>query len=151
MVRYEIHNHLEPSLMRASNQFLPLLHTLCWLICQVGIYVVIISNCIWRPCFAFHHCSMISWLPYLAIIGLRCMVQHACIPHVCISKILQTLQHLWREHTELTHSILLYRSVLCIPLRSMRRLTPLIAKQSRQHLIYYYFHDLPFILKDKIT
>ena len=33
----------------------------------------------------------------------------------------------------------------------MRRLTPLIAKQSRQHLIYYYFHDLLFILKDKIS
>ena len=136
MVRYKVHNHLKSSLMRTSYQFLPLLHALLWLICQIGIYVVIISHCVWRPSLTFHHCTMICWLSYFAIISLRCMVQNTCVPHVCISKIFQSLQHFRREHTKFPHTILLNRTILRIPLRTMRRLTSLIAKQSWQHLIY---------------
>ena len=47
MVGYKVDNDLHSSLVSTVNKFLKLLHTVVHLLCQVGVYVVIVGNGVW--------------------------------------------------------------------------------------------------------
>ena len=82
MIGHEINNHFQTCVMRTTYQILKLPHAVMYIIRQIGIYIVIIFDCIRRPSVSFDNRRMIFSNAISRIIGLRRMLNHARVPNM---------------------------------------------------------------------
>ena len=132
VVGHEVYHHFKPRLVRAAHERLKLFHTLFRHCGEVGTDVVIVFNGIRRTGFAFHHCGVVFGDAVGRVVGLRGVFQHARVPDMRKSEILDAFQRFGRKVAQFAAAILVNvaaGNIIC------RR----VAVKAGQHLVYRYF------------
>ena len=132
MVRHKVDYHFQAGLVRACHQFFKFLHTVCGVVGQVGVNIVVVAHRVWRPCLAFDNAGVVVVDAVAGVIGLRGVFEYAGVPNVRSAEFFDFGQHAWCEVTEFGAAVLRQRSVWHIHARS-------VGKQTCQNLINNYF------------
>ena len=132
VVGHEVYQHFKPCLVRAAHKRLKFLHALFRRGGEVGADVVIVFNGIRRTGFAFHHCGVVFCDAVGRVVGLRGVFQHARVPYMRKSEILDAFQRFGRKVAQFAATILVNVAAGNIVCRR-------VAVKAGQHLVYRYF------------
>ena len=132
VVGHEVYQHFKPCLVRAAHKRLKFLHALFRRGGEVGADVVVVFDGIRRTGFAFHHGGVVFGDAVGRVVGLRGVFQHARVPDMRKSEILDAFQHFGREIAQFAAAILVNVAAGNIVCRR-------VAVKAGQHLVYRYF------------
>ena len=88
VVGNKVDDHFQPVAVCTLHQILKFPHASRYVVCQVGVYVIIILDGIWRACFSFHDGRMVGTYIMDSVIRLRGMLYDAGVPDMGGSKLL---------------------------------------------------------------
>ena len=97
VVRHEVNDDFQSSLVRAVDKGLKLLHTRRDVCGEVGVDIVVILDGIGAASLAFDDGAVVACDAVGRVIGLSGMLNDACVPDVCRSQFANLAQGLWRE------------------------------------------------------
>ena len=112
MIGHEINDDLHACLVRTLYQLFKLQHTLVDIHCQIRVYIIIVSDGVWRTRLPFNDSRMILRNTIGSIIGLGCMTDDTRIPDMAHAHVPDVFQGRGREVVHLSAAVLFNRSTL---------------------------------------
>ena len=128
MIGHKVHYNTQTDLVGSPHKVVKLGHSLCWIVRQVTTDRIIICYGVWRTRLTLQHLRRGHGYAPTAIVGGRCLLQQAGVPHAIASELLDAPQSLFIEVAHLAATVLFDRAVAQSTLVC-------IAKQSNQGLV----------------
>ena len=107
VVGHEVDDHLQSCIVGALHQLGELLHAARHGGCQVGVHIVIVLDGIGRTCLPLDRSLVVGADAEMAVVGLRGMLDDACVPDVRRAQFLDGSEGLGGEGGELAAAVLL--------------------------------------------
>ena len=106
VIRHEVHDHIHAALMCTLYQCLEFLDALVDILGYIGIYVIVVSDGVWRPCLALDDVGIVARYAVACVVGSMGMLYDACVPYCGHSQLLDGAEHGGSYVVHLARSVL---------------------------------------------